>query len=205
MTVKERKAREKAELRDLILQGAKKLFVEKGVEQTTIRSIANAIDYSIGTVYVYFKDKDAILHALHTQGFSELGGRFRVLGSVPDPMQRLIAMGRIYIDFAKENPDMYELMFNLRAPIDFLTAMHQEQWNEGKATFEALRGTVKSCLDAGRFAGHQVEPLSFMIWSTVHGMCSLWVAGRSGGVDLNEPETIVERAFDEFVALLYKV
>jgi len=46
------------------LKGAKKLFLEKGIEQTTIRNIADEIDYSIGTVYVYFKDKNAILHDL---------------------------------------------------------------------------------------------------------------------------------------------
>ena len=67
MSVAERKARQKEELKALILKASMKLFVEKGIEQTTIRNIADAIDYSIGTVYVYFKDKNAILHALHTQ------------------------------------------------------------------------------------------------------------------------------------------
>ena len=57
MSSADRKAREKEELKALILKASMKLFVEKGIEQTTIRNIADAIDYSIGTVYVYFKDK----------------------------------------------------------------------------------------------------------------------------------------------------
>ncbi|MCU0376473.1 MAG: TetR/AcrR family transcriptional regulator [Chitinophagaceae bacterium] len=73
MGTSERKAKEKEELKTLILRAAKKLFVEKGIEQTTIRNIANAIEYSVGTVYVYYKDKNDILHELHTQGFRSHG------------------------------------------------------------------------------------------------------------------------------------
>src|SRR6266542_2769638 len=96
MSTAERKAREKEELKVLILKASMKLFVEKGIEQTTIRNIADAIDYSIGTVYVYFKDKNAILHSLHKQCFAELGGQFRVLYNVKEPMERLKAMGKVY-------------------------------------------------------------------------------------------------------------
>lgn len=202
MTVANRKAREKEELRGLILQAAKKLFVEKGIEQTTIRSIADAIDYSVGTVYVYFQDKNAILHALHTQGFLELGGRFKVLHVIRDPLERLRAMGRIYIDFALENPDMYELMFIIKAPMDFLHGTNTEEWNEGKATFEALRTTVKQCIEEGHFKGHDLEPLSFMIWSVVHGMCSLHTGHRTKGVDLGYPETIVNKGYEEFLKVI---
>jgi len=204
MGVAERKAKEKEELRSLILQGAKKLFVQKGIEQTTIRSIAEAIDYSVGTVYVYFKDKNAILHALHTQGFAELGGQFAVLFNVTDPMERLKAMGRVYIRFAHENPDMYELMFSIKAPMEFLNAVNEE-WKEGKAAFTVLQTTVQQCMEAGHFDGHRLEPLTFMIWSLVHGMCSLEIGQRTKSVNLQEADGIVEQAYDEFLKILDKL
>ena len=127
MGIIERKAKEKDDLRELILQGAQKLFIEKGIEQTIIRSIADAINYSVGTVYVYFKNKDAILHALHTQGFVELSSQFSVLSSVTNPMERLKAMGRVYIRYALQNPDMYNLILTVRAPMAFLSAMNAEE------------------------------------------------------------------------------
>ena len=173
MSTAERKAREKEELKTLILKASMKLFVEKGIGQTTIRNIADAIDYSIGTVYVYFKDKSAILHALHTQCFKELGGQFRVLYNVKDPLERLKAMGKVYIQYAMDNPDKYDLMFNLKEPMEFLNNIKAIGWDEGAATFEVLRTTVQECIKAGHFKGHNLEPLSYMIWSCVHGMCSL--------------------------------
>jgi len=205
MGIAERKAREKEELRNLILEGAKTLFVQKGIEQTTIRSIAQAIDYSVGTVYVYFKDKSEILHALHSQGFRELSQQFSVLFHVQDPMERLRAMGRVYLQFAKENPDMYDLMFSIKAPIEFLDATHNNEWQEGKITFDLLRSTIRECMEQGHFAGHQLEPLAFMIWSLVHGMCSLHIGQRTKGVNLENPDEIVELSYAEFVRLINSV
>ncbi len=195
----------KEDLKVLILNSAKKLFVEKGIEQTTIRNISDAIGCSIGTVYVYFKDKNAIFHALHTQGFIQLSSEFKVLLHVSNPMERLRAMGKVYINFALKNRDMYDLMFNLKSPMEFLNDEKLQEWNEGKATFDVLRSTVNECLAAGYFAGHQLEPTAFMIWSMVHGMCSLEITNRSVGVNIQNPENIVTAAYEEFMKIMDKL
>lgn len=205
MGISERKAKEKEELKSLILRAAKKLFVEKGIAQTTIRNIATQIEYSVGTVYVYYKDKNDILNDLHTQGFKQLGGEMKVLFNVTDSMERLKALGRVYLQFATENPDMYDLMFNMKAPMDFLESVHKEDWNEGKRTFDVLRETVNQCMEKGHFKGHQLEPLSFAIWSTVHGMASLHISQRIKGVNLIDPETMLMKGYEEFVMILDKV
>ena len=204
MGIAERKAKEKVELKSLILQAAKKLFVDKGIEQTTIRSIANQIQYSVGTVYVYYKDKNDILYDLHTQGFTQLGGEMKVLFNVADPMERLKAIGRVYLQFALDNPDMYDLMFNMKAPMDFLESIYKENWNEGKGTFDILSATINQCMDKGHFKGHRLEPLSFAIWSMVHGMASLHISQRIKGVNLAEPETLLMRGYEEILMLLDK-
>ena len=205
MGTAERKAKEKLELSNLILKAAKKLFVENGVENTTIRNIADAIDYSIGTVYVYFKDKNEILYALHKQGFTELGGQFSILFNVSDPMERLRAMGKVYMKFAIDNAEMYDLMFNLKAPMEFLEAVHNEEWNEGKATFDVVRSTVNECIKKVHFKGHKAEPLAFLIWSSVHGMCCLEIRQRTKGVALEHPETIMEDGYNEFLKMIEKL
>lgn len=205
MAISDRKLREKQKLKELILSAAKELFVEKGIEQTTIRNIAEKIDYSVGTVYTYFKDKNDILHDLHSQGFIELRGCFQELNEIHNPMDRLRSMGKIYIKYALENTEMYDLMFNLKAPIEFLDKTNNEEWNEGKATFGVLQTTVNECMENGHFKGHQLEPLSFMIWSLVHGMCCLQIRERNKGVNLSNPETIVQDAYSEFLLIIDKL
>jgi len=205
MGIAERKAKEKENLKTLILQGAHKLFLEKGIERTTIRNIADEIEYSVGTVYVYFKDKNDILHHLHTQGFQQLGGEMRVLFNVSNPMERLKAIGRVYIQFALDNPEMYDLMFTMKAPIEVIEQKECDDWNEGKLTFDVLSNTVKECIEAGHFKGHDLQPLSYMIWSTTHGMCALYIAQRTRAVHLDDPESIVGRAYEEFIKVIDKL
>lgn len=205
MSIADRKAREKEALKSLILRGAKKLFLERGIEQTTIRNIADEIDYSVGTVYVYFKDKNAILHDLHSIGFQELGGYFKELFTVKDPMERLRKMGIMYLKFAMENHEMYDLMFIVKAPMEFIESSEKEEWNEGVGTFGALKSTVEECIDRGHFKGHSAESLSFMIWGLVHGMCSLEIRQRTKGVKFSNPDQILYQGYQEYLKIIEKL
>ena len=56
-------------MRDRILKSAHKIFVEKGFDDVSIRNIAVDIEYSPATIYLYFKDKNEIFYALHTEAF----------------------------------------------------------------------------------------------------------------------------------------
>ena len=69
MGVKERKEREKHDMRELILKAAHQIFVDKSFEEVSIRNIADEIEYSPATIYLYFKDKNEIFYALHTEAF----------------------------------------------------------------------------------------------------------------------------------------
>lgn len=205
MSTADRKLREKEALKSLILKGAKKLFLERGIEQTTIRNIADEIDYSVGTVYVYFKDKNAILHDLHSIGFQELSGYFKELFAIEDPMERLTKMGFMYIKFALENAEMYDLMFNLKAPMEFLEKSENENWDEGVNTFNYVKKTIEECMSKGHFEGHLLEPLSFMIWSLVHGMCCLEIRQRTKGVKFSNPDTILFDGYNEYLKIIRRL
>jgi len=61
MGAKERRAREKADMRDAILQAAAKIIVEEGYEKLSMRKIAGAIDYTPTTIYLYYEDKAQIV------------------------------------------------------------------------------------------------------------------------------------------------
>src|SRR5688500_14578289 len=84
MGIAERKLEEKQEMHKRILDGARKIFLEKGYEQTSMRNIANEINYSQGSLYFYFKDKSEIFHELHKEGFQLLLNQIKVLDKVAD-------------------------------------------------------------------------------------------------------------------------
>ncbi|RYZ18840.1 MAG: TetR family transcriptional regulator, partial [Chitinophagaceae bacterium] len=154
MTIAARKQREKEEMRQLILDAARRIFMEKGFMGASMRSIAEEIQYSAGTIYLYFKDKDEIFHALHEEGFVRMLQYMAPLLHVTDPFERLKAMGRVYIEFAITNRDYYDLMFIMRTP---MKCMEHEKWEEGDRTLEFLKQVIRDCQAQGRFAGRDVD------------------------------------------------
>ena len=87
----EKKIKQKEDLRTVILEAAKKLFVQEGYEATSIRKIAKEIGFSPTTIYLYYKDKSDIVYALHQVGFGMLKDQFLPLMAVEDPFERLKA------------------------------------------------------------------------------------------------------------------
>ena len=202
MTVATRKQREKEEMRQLILEASRAIFLEKGYAQTSIRNIAERIEYSPGTIYLYFKEKDEIFHALHEEGFRRLVSQMEPLQFVADPYQRLTAMGRIYMDFARNNKDFYDLMFIMQAPMN----VEQEHlWEVGDSALSHLKQVLRDCQQAGRFTQWDVEFLSFYVWSTMHGMCALYCRERCQAYPDLDPNQLMEKGFEIFVAGLEKL
>ncbi|MEJ1239475.1 TetR/AcrR family transcriptional regulator [Chryseolinea sp. T2] len=178
MAIANRKERQKEELKASILEAARTLFIERGYEETSIRNIAERIEYSPTTIYLYFKDKDDIFYALHREGFVLLNQYFRSLQEVEDPFERLKAITKAYIRFALENREYYDLMFISRSPMSALEDSDNEKWEEGDRAFAALTTTIHQCLERGYFKGMDPQVLSFTCWSMVHGICALEIRGR---------------------------
>src|SRR5689334_19919499 len=110
MGIEERKSREKDEMRKLILQTAMHLFLEEGIDNVSLRKIADKIEYSPAAIYSYFKDKGEIVLALHNEGFTKLYSMQTSLDNISDPLEKLRKMGQVYMQFALENRDYYDLM-----------------------------------------------------------------------------------------------
>jgi AcrR family transcriptional regulator len=208
MGIKERKEKHKEDLRQRILDAAKELFLKDGYDATSIRKIAEKIEFSPTTIYLYYKDKADIMYALHQEGFILLGTQFAVLKHVSEPFERLKAMGRVYLSFALNNPDFYELMFIMKEPIEFVK-LHclDEEWEEGEQAFSALIMTIDHCKAAGYFTKFDTVTFSLNVWSLMHGLCSLKLQGHldhmaSTKIPLFGEDNWLEKTFDGFIAML---
>lgn len=201
MGVIERKEREKEEMRQAILDAARKLFLEQGYEKTSIRNIAEAIEYSPGTIYLYYKDKNEIIFALHNESFGVMMDYFYSIGEIKDPFERLIAMGQKYLSFGLENPELYELIFLMKSPIETLECK-DEIWEHGHMATGMLKLILKDCIEAGYFKTTDIEPLCYMIWSTVHGLVSLHLAKRTSMYPEDERVGRIWAGFEMMVKML---
>jgi AcrR family transcriptional regulator len=142
-----------------------------------MRRIADLIEYSPTTVYLYFKDKDEIFFNLHEVGFSKLLERGKEVDAIENPLVRLRKMGENYLRFGMENPEYYDLMFIQRAPMKKLKEMGCN-WENGDAALTRLRTTLSECMEKGLIAKTDPDLVTMSVWSMVHGLVSLAIRDR---------------------------
>ena len=176
MGITERKEREKKGMRKRILETAMKLFLKDGFGRITMRRIAEKIEYSPATIYSHFKDKDEILYALHSEGFEELYKRQQAILTVKDPLKRLHRHGEIYLTFALEKPEYYDLMFIMRNPAKKIK--EQKAWDIGLRSYEFLKKNVEECMKAEVLPRADADVATFSLWAHVHGIASLIIRDR---------------------------
>jgi AcrR family transcriptional regulator len=176
MGLAERREREKKQLKRMILKTAMDLFIADGYERVSIRRIADKIEYSPGTIYLYFKDKDDIFYQLQEEAFDEYHKFQRKVGEIADPLDRLIKLGENYLTFAMNNPEHYELMFILKAPMRKIE--EPAEWSGGMRAFNQLRDIVAEGMEKGRIRGENVDVVTMTMWTNVHGMASLIIRDR---------------------------
>ncbi len=197
MGTKERRERERLETRDKILEAAREMFATQGIEATTMRAIAQRIEYTPTAIYHHFKDKDALIIELCHSDFAKLGRQFTQMERIEDPVERLRRIGMAYVEFAIHNPHHYQIMFMTRTPVH----EHPEK-NPEEDAYGFLLATMQEGLDAGRFRPEldDAHELAQMTWSSVHGIISLQIAKcHDPWVDWRDLRTTAEHIIDALV------
>ncbi len=194
MGIAERKEREKQEIREKILVAATELFLEKGFEETSMRNIAQKIEYSAATIYLHFKDKNELFYTLHQRGFQRFHDHLQEVMHLENAYQRLRAIGNQYLKFAFENPAMYDLMFIMRAPMENLK--EDESWNTGMATHQCLLDTIEEALQKGLIIGQDTHSMALMMWSLVHGIASLHNRSRLNAYPAEHLDALIDQGMN---------
>lgn len=176
------KSNEREDIRNLVLEKAKALFVSEGYNNITIRKIAKAIGYTPATIYLYFSSKNEILFELHNEGFKLLYQYKMRVNDHEEPLdalEKLCVGGRLYIDFALDNPDYYELMFNMPEPHNYMAQNQENQpVDYAMRAYTYLRESIQECKSEGYFAEVTTDTATFTFWSLVHGIVSLIIRKR---------------------------
>jgi AcrR family transcriptional regulator len=179
MGVKERRAREKSETRDKILDAARELFVTEGYEAVSMRRVAEKIEYSPTAIYVYFADKQQLFHELCQQDYARLAEVFQSSAMSSDPIERLKQIGSTYTEFGVRYPNHYKFMFMTPHPPHEPDEEDREiMGNPEMDAYAFLKWSVQQALDAGclREELQDAELISQTLWASIHGVIALHIA-----------------------------
>lgn len=167
MSVEDRRTREQAARRRLIVSTARGVAEAEGWEAVTTRRLSAEIEYSQPVLYKHFAGMEQIAAAVAIEGFGELAEAIRAARSGPDA---LVRVAHAYVDFARANPAVYDAMFTRGTTLHFAAPDTPSQL---KAAFAELREAVATVAE-----GQDVDTLTEVVWAALHGLVALGRGGR---------------------------
>lgn len=148
--------------RKQIETAAIRLFVQKGVAETTIRDIARAVEITEGALYRHFTSKEQLVWQLFERHYVEFAGRLLTLAeSQATTRAKLAAMIRGFCRAHDDNPDLFRfLLFVQHGQLDKLAA-------DTPTPVEAVRTVIANGMSAGEIPAQDVELATALLFGAV--------------------------------------
>ena len=181
-----RRLRYRQELRTLILDTAREMFLTEGFEAFSMRKLAEGVGYSPAALYQHFASKEAIFEALVDESFSALlaaQGHAAASAAEAGPIESLRRGLRANVRFGLEHPNEYRLAF--------LMPPSSNRPQSAVTAFDSLRRRVLACVEAGVLRPINPELAAQALWAAVHGVASLLIVKPS--FPWVEPDLLIEQ------------
>ncbi|MBC8371713.1 MAG: TetR/AcrR family transcriptional regulator [Planctomycetes bacterium] len=184
-------------LREQILVKARHLLVENGYINVSMRKVANLVGCTPTSIYLYFENKDALIHALIEEGMDSLHQKIEeCLAATQDSAAQFKLMCRSFLEFGFANPEYYVIMFQL--PTDEMAPFPPDKYRRARRNLQEFADVLHK---ARAEQQPTVDPLidATMVWSLLHGATSLYLAQR---IDTRIPkELFVTRTVDYAISM----
>jgi AcrR family transcriptional regulator len=161
------------QLRDEILDAATELLLETGhAKAVSIRSVAERVRVTPPSIYLHFKDKDALLDAVCARYFEKLDEEMqRAAIGHTTALDVLRAIGQAYVGFALQTPELYRIatMSEGRPGSDVDVTLNS-------SAFAHMRAGVIAMMDEGIYVRDDPTRVALELWATAHGVAALLIA-----------------------------
>jgi len=163
------------ELRSEILKAAAFIVEDCGSDCVTMREVAEKVGYSATTIYLYFKDKSALLRATVHAAFEDFTDACESAVVGPRVLDKLRQRSRAYVVWGILHPGHYRLMFEYSEDLRF-SEEDVDAMNRSLSPWHAL---AQDAIDAGELsADADAAQIAHALWTALHGATSLAISGR---------------------------
>ncbi len=198
MRLGERRRRPRGAVRDGLIAAGLELARAGGPDAVVLREATRMVGVVPNAAYRHFADRDELLAAVAGAAMDELAGRMaagtsRVRGPHGDAAvarSRLNAIGTAYLQFAREQPGLFATAFAL--PQQHAYAAPDHATGPDRSPLGQLRAVLDELVDAGVLDCRRRDGIEYPIWSAVHGLAVLTVAGP-----LRDAPVAARRRLDE--------
>jgi len=184
-------ARKRIDKTDAILKAAAKIFAEYGFAGAKISEIAREAGVADGTIYLYFQNKEDILHTLFSTSLEDFVGQLKEkLKNAKSPADALRIVCEHWFGFLEEN--VYLAQLNLVELRQHSTGERRKQLNEYiRPFFEIIEEIIRQGIEDGSFRpGLDIRHTRRLIFGAMDQIVSSWVvSGRKYSLTALIPST----------------
>lgn len=204
-----RRAANREQMQTAILDTARTIVTDHGIDALTIRAVAQELSYSPGAIYDYFESKEDILVRLYFQGTSGLGGRMeQAVADLPagtTAVDGILSLARAYRAHAHANRELYQLVFGGMTCIPDPPPV--EEMGKQTGGFGTLVQLAQQGVAEGSLVAHPVSLIAHAAWSAVHGFVSLEIQGHitgaeAPGMEIGSPELARQNRDEAFETVI---
>ncbi len=164
--------------REAILRAATSVFAHNGYFNSKVADIAREAGVADGTVYLYFKSKEDILHSIFDRGVEEaLGAARKQIAAVADPKEKLRRIALLHLERLGADRDLAVVFqVELRGSTKFM-----EQFSAaGFAEYLALiRATFEEGQRAGVFRAElNAKVVAKILFGALDEMATNWILSK---------------------------
>jgi AcrR family transcriptional regulator len=171
-------------VRERILREALFIINEEGYGSLSMRKLARRLGFTAKTIYNYYSNKDELYLMALIEGFQGLTNQFQAAyGSSGNPVEKLNAAVHSYVRWGIENKHYYNIMFSMDTPkyADYVgTKMEPIADRENHTALEVASISAAILTEIADFNGsitrEEVPYRLLQLWSTLHGMVSLYIS-----------------------------
>lgn len=173
MGLKERRAREKEERRRQIIDAARSLLFEKGLQATSINQIAKRAELAVGTIYFYYSSKEELFAELQVEGLNLLKETIQqASANAESPKESIRTIAMAYYDFSQNHKDYFDIISYFLSSPNILLKSKFKQRVDRQA--EKILAYVDEMLTQGRkegtFGEHVQENSAVLLLAAFHGL-----------------------------------
>ena len=162
--------------RQAVVDAARQLIAEEGLDAVSLRRVAGKLGVTAPALYAYVDDKGDLLRSVAELAFAELTARFDDVDADADPIERIRAYSRAYLDLAMEQPELFRTMFVFPPELGVGDPIGAELPAATRA-FDLPQAAIAEAIDQGLL--RPVDPLlaALTLWSASHGAADVLLMG----------------------------
>jgi TetR/AcrR family fatty acid metabolism transcriptional regulator len=164
--------------RELILRAATRVFARNGYFNSKVADIARAANVADGTVYLYFKSKEEILHSIFDQNMAEAiaSGR-ELIANVSDPREKLRRIAKLHLERLGADRDLAVVFqVELRGSTKFMEEFSAAGFAE---YLELLRTTIEAGQRSGAFRKNlNAKLMTKILFGALDEMATNWIISK---------------------------